>query len=428
MYKNIVRLLIAVMCLCISIPVYAANRAVITEGWYKIVPAHAQSKALDVGGAKTNPGANIQLWGYVGAPQQKFYVRHRGDNWYSIKAGNCDLYVDAQGGVPHNGENVHLWNWNGTDAQLWGFIDTGDGFNIVTKMQSNLVFDATGAGRSDGTNVQLWTRENVAWHRWILIPVEAPGSNTSSGESYVVSTNSASLLLRNGPGSGYGIKARMPRGSVVTVYSIQNGWAEVSYNGIRGYASASYLARKSNSQANNTGNSVTTNSSYGSNENAVLNRINSMYGWNGFRLNAKYIGKGECRGFAKKVYKSLFYVGDVTGYTSDNFGASSYPSSYIVGSVRNFDSNDIASVRNLFNKAKPGAFVQMGRRGKLNNSGTAAAPHSAILVSVDGNGVIFYEANADGKRTIQRNYYTWNQLAEKNKGFTIYLPNSYTLK
>lgn len=183
MYKNIVRLLIAVMCLCISMPVYAANRAVITEGWYKIVPAHAQSKALDVGGAKTNPGANIQLWGYVGAPQQKFYVRHRGNNWYSIKAGNCDLYVDAQGGVPHRGENVHLWNWNGTDAQLWGFIDTGDGFNIVTKMQSNLVFDATGAGRSDGTNVQLWTCENVAWHRWILIPVEAPGNNTSGSNN-----------------------------------------------------------------------------------------------------------------------------------------------------------------------------------------------------------------------------------------------------
>lgn len=185
MYKNIVRLLIAVMCLCISMPVYAANRAVITEGWYKIVPAHAQSKALDVGGAKTNPGANIQLWGYVGAPQQKFYVRHRGNNWYSIKAGNCDLYVDAQGGVPHNGENVHLWNWNGTDAQLWGFIDTTDGFNIYTKMQYNLVFDCEAGRGDDGTNVQLWERGDVAWHRWILIPVEAPAINTSQSNAYI---------------------------------------------------------------------------------------------------------------------------------------------------------------------------------------------------------------------------------------------------
>lgn len=181
--RSLINLLITIICICISVPAYAAARAQITEGWYKIVPAHAQSKALDVGGAKTNPGANIQLWGYVGAPQQKFYVRHRGNNWYSIKAGNCDLYVDAQGGVPHNGENVHLWNWNGTDAQLWGFIDTTDGFNIYTKMQYNLVFDCEAGRGDDGTNVQLWERGNVAWHRWILIPVEAPGNNTSASNN-----------------------------------------------------------------------------------------------------------------------------------------------------------------------------------------------------------------------------------------------------
>lgn len=284
--RSLINLLITIICICISVPAYAAARAQITEGWYKIVPAHAQSKALDVGGAKTNPGANIQLWGYVGAPQQKFYVRHRGDNWYSIKAGNCDLYVDAQGGVPHNGENVHLWNWNGTDAQLWGFIDTTDGFNIYTKMQYNLVFDCEAGRGDDGTNVQLWERGNVAWHRWILIPVEAPGSNTSNGESYVVSTNSASLLLRNGPGSGYGIKARMPRGSVVTVYSIQNGWAEVSYNGIRGYASSSYLTKKSNTPTNLNNNSSDWNSLVGKRPSS-LNLNNSCYrpqsGYNPFK-------------------------------------------------------------------------------------------------------------------------------------------------
>ena len=182
-WRSLINLLITIICICISVPAYAAARAQITEGWYKIVPAHAQSKALDVGGAKTNPGANIQLWGYVGAPQQKFYVRHRGNNWYSIKAGNCDLYVDAQGGVPHNGENVHLWNWNGTDAQLWGFIDTTDGFNIYTKMQYNLVFDCEAGRGDDGTNVQLWERGDVAWHRWIVIPVEAPVNNNSNSSA-----------------------------------------------------------------------------------------------------------------------------------------------------------------------------------------------------------------------------------------------------
>lgn len=174
MSKLILRVIITIFCVMIAVPAFAAQRAYITEGWYKIVPAHSKNKALDVGGAKTNPGANIQLWDYVGADQQKFYIKQIQNRWYSIKAGNCDLYVDAQGGVPRNGENVHLWSWNGTDAQLWGFYDTGDGFNIETKMQSNLIFDCNGGRGDNGTNVQLWQKGNVAWHRWILIPVQAP--------------------------------------------------------------------------------------------------------------------------------------------------------------------------------------------------------------------------------------------------------------
>ena len=62
-------------------------------------------------------------------------------------------------------------------------------------------------------------------------------------EKYVVTTNGATLALRSGPGTNYGIKTRMARGSVVEVYSISNGWAELSYNGTRGYASAQYLQK-----------------------------------------------------------------------------------------------------------------------------------------------------------------------------------------
>lgn len=60
-------------------------------------------------------------------------------------------------------------------------------------------------------------------------------------EKYVVSTNGATLALRSGSGTNYSIKTRMRNRSVVDVYSINNGWADCSYNGQRGYASAQYL-------------------------------------------------------------------------------------------------------------------------------------------------------------------------------------------
>ena len=70
-------------------------------------------------------------------------------------------------------------------------------------------------------------------------------------EQYVVSTNGATLALRSGPDTNYGIKARMPRGSVVEVYSISNGWANLSYNGMSGYASSSYLIKKGDNEQEN---------------------------------------------------------------------------------------------------------------------------------------------------------------------------------
>lgn len=71
-------------------------------------------------------------------------------------------------------------------------------------------------------------------------PVPVPNPDPVP-EKYVVSTNGATLALRSGPGTNYSIKTRIPNGSGIDVYSINNGWADCSYNGQRGYASAQYL-------------------------------------------------------------------------------------------------------------------------------------------------------------------------------------------
>ena len=146
-----------------------------SDGWYRISPMHALGKALDVGGAKMEAGANLQLWDYGGVPQQKFYLEHRGNGYYTMRAGHSNLYVDAQGGVAHNGENVQQFTYNGSAAQLWRLIDAGNGaVYIETKMKPGLSFDCANRQGSNGTNVQLWERGNVDWNKWKLTPVDAP--------------------------------------------------------------------------------------------------------------------------------------------------------------------------------------------------------------------------------------------------------------
>lgn len=114
--------------------------------------------------------------------------------------------------------------------------------------------------------------------------------------------------------------------------------------------------------------------------------------------------------------------------TSNNYYLTSYSGSFIAGKLYDFDSNSAAGIKKLFINKKPGSFIQMGRRYSLNSTKNAAKPHSAILYSVQDNGCWWYEANADDANSIKVQFYTWAQIADRNRGITIYEPNEYKLK
>lgn len=149
----------------------------------------------------------------------------------------------------------------------------------------------------------------------------------------------------------------------------------------------------------------------------------------GFIEGTRYDGGGQCRGFANRVYERLFGL-SISGYSGNNYAAASYPGSHIVGQLHDFADWDTGAVKNLFWDVKPGAIIQMGRRHSRNSSGNAPKPHTAIFfyAAADGSGCAFYEANADGRGTIQVNFYSWTDLANRNSGFTVYEPDNYPSK
>lgn len=197
---------------------------------------------------------------------------------------------------------------------------------------------------------------------------------------------------------------------------------EYNYGGIR---RVGWLSKDIYDGANN----YNSNGAYSGIEYEIYKRMEWLStSVSGYIKGTKYSGDGECRGFANKVYQHTFKnVNYISGYSSNNYAASSYSGSYVAGKLYDFSANDVSAVKNLFLNIKPGAFIQMGRRYTMNKSKTAPGPHSAILYSVQSDGVKFFEANAGGTGRIEVNTYTWSQLADRNKGFTIYLPNSYTL-
>lgn len=148
----------------------------------------------------------------------------------------------------------------------------------------------------------------------------------------------------------------------------------------------------------------------------------------GFRDGDVYKGSGQCRGFANQTYSQLFGLSGINGYSNYNYAASSYPGSHVAGQLYNFGSKDNGAVQQLFSNAQPGAIVQMGRRGRLNSTKDAAYPHTAIVYGVNSDGVEFYEANVAGTNVVKVKFYSWADLAKKNEGFTIYMPDNYPVE
>ncbi len=257
------------------------------------------------------------------------------------------------------------------------------------------------------------------------------GCSNSYAGNYIVNTSRLPLTMRSGHGSNYAKIASIPKGAKVYVSASNGSWAHVNYNERNGYASMQYL--KKVSQQNTISSGVLRGVENATKLNATIQVKDRIY-WmksnlNGYKNGAKYTGSGQCRGFANNVYTYLFPgVQRISGHTNDNFGASRFDGSFKVDRITGFAPNEVNTVKNFFRKAKPGYFVQMGRRYSLNSSRDAAKPHSAILAGVYDGGCDFYEANADNRNTIQLNWYTWDKLANMNKGYTLYAPQNYRLK
>lgn len=71
---------------------------------------------------------------------------------------------------------------------------------------------------------------------------------TDSGKTATVKTQSTSLNVRSGAGTGYAIKDKIQKGEIVIILSTTNGWSKILYNGTKtGFVSSQYLSTSATS-------------------------------------------------------------------------------------------------------------------------------------------------------------------------------------
>ncbi|GAA2257566.1 endo-1,4-beta-xylanase [Streptomyces indiaensis] len=112
-------------------------------------------RCLDVPGAGTTDGTQLQLWDCHGNANQQ---------WTYTDAGELRVYgnkcLDAAG--TGNGTKVQIYSCWGGDNQKWRLNSDG----TIVGVQSGLCLDSVAAGTANGTLIQISTCSNGGNQRW----------------------------------------------------------------------------------------------------------------------------------------------------------------------------------------------------------------------------------------------------------------------
>jgi Ricin-type beta-trefoil lectin domain len=120
--------------------------------------------SLEVHGASTLDGANVDQWGWTGGTNEKWCripLAFDSTSFYyeNIKSQKC---LEVHGASKSKGANVDQWDCiSGATNELW--IDAG---GTVFAANSYLCLDMQGGSTSDGGNAEVWDcngRSNQTW-------------------------------------------------------------------------------------------------------------------------------------------------------------------------------------------------------------------------------------------------------------------------
>ncbi len=143
-----------------------ASDATVAGGLYRLtVPG---GKSLDVAGAGTSDGTDVQIWAGNTSGAQYWQITYLNNGFYSLKNYSSGKYLDVAGGGKSNGTDVRIWSGNGSCAQQWAIMANSGGYALVSAC-SGLALDVwASAVNTDGANVQIYTRNPADGQKWQL--------------------------------------------------------------------------------------------------------------------------------------------------------------------------------------------------------------------------------------------------------------------
>jgi non-reducing end alpha-L-arabinofuranosidase len=146
--------------------------AAATVGTPTAIVGGQSGRCLDVSGASTVNGAQVQLWDCNAQANQSW--TYTSSKQLMVYGNKC---LDASGRGTTNGTSAIIWDCNGQTNQQWNVNADG----TITGVQSGLCLDANANGTANGTKVQLWQCAGGGNQKWSQSGTTTPPPPSGSG-------------------------------------------------------------------------------------------------------------------------------------------------------------------------------------------------------------------------------------------------------
>lgn len=167
---------------------------ILADGVYTIHSKLDSNKVLDVADWNYNNGANVQLWDYTGANNQKFKVTHVSDGCYIIESVYSKKLVDVAGGNVSNTNNIQMYRANGTAAQKFIIKDAGNGYyKITSSLNENYVLDCAWGNSSNGTNIFLYEANSSDAQLFSFKAVNTQSTTTDNVKTEIITPETTNV-------------------------------------------------------------------------------------------------------------------------------------------------------------------------------------------------------------------------------------------
>ncbi len=138
--------------------------------YYKLISRNS-GKALDVVGASTANGANVDQWPDSGTANQQWSIVSVGGGYSKLISRNSGQALDVSGASTANGALVDQWPDSGTANQQWSIVSVGGGYSKLISRNSGKALDVVGASTANGALVDQWPDSGTANQQWSIVQV-----------------------------------------------------------------------------------------------------------------------------------------------------------------------------------------------------------------------------------------------------------------